>query len=96
MTAHHMHHHHESHGNHPMSIVGFMLVLGGFVLAALWLISMASAHTGTAILCGLLMVAAFTGAVTIFTSLIHRNHHSPVVPDNTPDEAERYMRKYRG
>ena len=41
-------------------------------------------------------VAAFTTAVSIFFSLGHRHHHSPVLPDNTPNETERYLRKYRG
>ncbi|WP_439029620.1 hypothetical protein [Gordonia terrae] len=88
--------HHESHGNHPMSYLGFVLALGGFAMAALWLVHMAAGHVGTAILCGLLMVAAFATAVSIFFSLSHRHHHSPVLPDNTPNETERYMRKYRG
>ncbi|MCH5644797.1 MULTISPECIES: hypothetical protein [unclassified Gordonia (in: high G+C Gram-positive bacteria)] len=94
MTTHHPHRH-ESHGNHPMSIVAFLLILGGFALAALWLVAMAAGNTGPAILCGLGMVAAFAGAVTIFTSLIHRYHHSPVIPDNTPAETDRYLHEYR-
>lgn len=39
----HYPHRHESHGNHPMSFVGFVLVLAGFVTAALWLVHMAAA-----------------------------------------------------
>ncbi|MBD0860765.1 hypothetical protein IA539_06030 [Gordonia sp. zg691] len=88
--------HHESHGNHPMSYIGFVLALGGFAMAALWLVNMAAGNVGAAIVCGLLTVAAFAIAVSIFFSLSHRYHHSPVLPDNTPDETERYVRKYRG
>ena len=88
--------HHESHGNHPMSFVGFVLALTGFAMAALWLVHMAVGNVGPAIICGLLMVAAFTTAVSIFFSLGHRHHHSPVLPDNTPNETVRYLRKYRG
>ncbi|MDL9936809.1 hypothetical protein QSJ18_08660 [Gordonia sp. ABSL1-1] len=95
MTTHRVHHH-ESHGNHPMSVVAFLLFLGGFAMAALWLVSMASGDTVPAILCGLLMVAAFTSAVSIFRTLIHRHHHSPVMPDNTDVETRRYLSEYRG
>ncbi|GAC66588.1 hypothetical protein [Gordonia soli] len=87
--------HHESHGNHPMSVVGYLLVLSGFTAAALWLVFMAGGHVVPAILFGILMIAAFTSAVSIFVSLIHRNHHSPVLPDNTPQELDRYMLRYR-
>ncbi|GAC00689.1 hypothetical protein GONAM_19_00010 [Gordonia namibiensis NBRC 108229] len=90
------HLHHESHGNHPMSFIGFVLALGGFVAAALWLVHMASGNTGPAIVSAVLMVAAFGVAVSIFFTIGHRYHHSPVLPDNTPDEKERYVRKYRG
>jgi len=94
MSTHHFHH--ESHGNHPMSFIGFVLALGGFAMAALCLVSMAAGHVGAAIMYGLLMVTAFAIAVWIFSSLSHRYHHSPVLPDNTPNETERYVRKYRG
>ncbi len=94
MATHHLPHH-ESHGNHPMSVIGFLLILGGFASAALWLVSMASGNVAVAILCGLLMVAAFAGAATILTTLTHRHHHSPVLPDNTEAERGRYMREYR-
>lgn len=88
-------HHHESHGNHPMSFVGFVLVLVGFACAAVWLVSMAGGNVMPAVIFGLLMVAAFAGAVSIFMSLVHRNHHSPILPDSTPDELSRYMHEYR-
>ncbi|AZZ81371.1 hypothetical protein C5O27_10070 [Gordonia alkanivorans] len=90
------HFHHESHGNHPMSFIGFVLALGGFLSAALWLVHMAAGNTGHAALFALVMVAAFGCAISIFYTIGHRYHHSPVLPDNTPDEKERYVRKYRG
>lgn len=94
MAAHHMPHH-ESHGNHPMSVFGYLSGLAGFVFAAVWLVSMAGGDTARAILFGLLMVAAFTATVSIFITLSHRNHHSPVLPDNTENELRRYMTRYR-
>ena len=95
MAAHHLPHH-ESHGNHPMSVIGYLLVLGGFAFAALWLVSMAGGNVLPAIIFGLLMVGAFAGCVSIFLSLVHRHHHSPVLPDNTESELGRYMKRYRG
>ncbi|MFW0792410.1 hypothetical protein AAFP30_01225 [Gordonia sp. CPCC 205515] len=94
MASHHLPHH-ESHGTHPMSVIGFLLGLVGFALAALWLVNMAGGHVVPAILFGLLMVAAFAGAVAIFMNLIHHNHHSPLTPDNTDNELRRYMKRYR-
>ncbi|ASR04389.1 hypothetical protein RVF83_23655 [Gordonia rubripertincta] len=90
------HFHHESHGNHPLSFVGFLLTLGGFLSAALWLVHMAAGNTGLAVLFALVMLAAFTCAISIFYTIGHRYHHSPVLPDNTDAETERYIRKYRG
>lgn len=94
MASHHMPHH-ESHGTHPMSVLGFLLGLGGFVFAALWLVNMAGGNVLAAILFGLLMVAAFTATVSIFMSLARHNHHSPLTPDNTDNELRRYMSRYR-
>ncbi|MFW0787994.1 hypothetical protein AAFP35_26155 [Gordonia sp. CPCC 206044] len=94
MATHHLPHH-ESHGNHPMSVIGYLLLLGGFASAALWLVSMAGGDVIPAILFGLLMVAAFATAVSILFTLNHRHHHSPVLPDNTDAELGRYMRRYR-
>ena len=86
---------HESHGNHPMSFVAFVLILAGFGCAALWLVSMAAGNTMPAIIFALLMLAALTGAASIWTTLTHRYHHSPVLPDNTDAELDRYMTRYR-
>ncbi|MGV9711752.1 hypothetical protein ACWDTI_13940 [Gordonia sp. NPDC003424] len=94
MASHHLPHH-ESHGTHPMSVVGFLLALGGFACAALWLVNMAGGHVVPAIVFGLLMVAAFASAVSIFMSLIRHYHHSPMTPDNTENELRRYMTRYR-
>ena len=61
MATHHLPHH-ESHGNHPMSVLGYLLVLGGFASAALWLVAMAGGNVVPAIVFGLLMIGAFAGA----------------------------------
>ena len=100
MTAHssyttHYPHRHESHGNHPMSYVGFILVLTGFTTPALWLVHLAGDSTGPAIGYGIAAALAFGSAVTIFVMLTRRTHHSPLLPDNTDAETRRYLHEYR-
>ncbi|MDS1114073.1 hypothetical protein RD149_09845 [Gordonia westfalica] len=90
------HFHYESHGNHPLSFVGFLLALGGFLSAALWLVHMAAGNNGYAALFAGLTLVAFACAISIFFTISRRYHHSPVLPDNTKAETERYIRKYRG
>ncbi|MEO9329928.1 hypothetical protein [Gordonia aurantiaca] len=91
-----LHFHHESHGNHPMAFIAFVLTLGGFLSAALWLVHMAAGNSGYAALAAASMVVAFGCAVAIFYTIASRYHHSPVLPDNTKEETERYLRRYRG
>ena len=91
----HYPHRHESHGNHPMSFVGFVLVLAGFVTAALWLVHIAGGSGGQAAAYGIAAAVAFGSAVTIFVRLTRRTHHSPLLPDNTAAETDRYLHEYR-
>jgi len=96
----HLHHdsriHHESHGNHPMGVVAFVLVLAGFASAALWLVAWGGGYVAQAVSLGVLAFACFATAITIMATLIHRTHRSPVLPDNTPNEIARYRILYRG
>ncbi len=62
------HFHYESHGNHPLSFVGFLLALGGFLSAALWLVHMAAGNNGYAALFAGLTLVAFACAISIFFS----------------------------
>ncbi|GAB16456.1 hypothetical protein GOEFS_001_00010 [Gordonia effusa NBRC 100432] len=96
MSTSHVVHHRESHGNHPMSVVGYVLVLAGFASAALWLVHLASGNTSLAITFGVLTGAAFVSAVVILTTLSRKVHHSPLIPDNTDVETTRYLTEYRG
>jgi hypothetical protein len=91
----HLPHRHESHGNHPMSFVAFALILTGFATAGLWLVHMASGSGGHAALYGVAAAIAFGGAATIFVTLTRRIHHSPLLPDNTDAETDRYLHEYR-
>lgn len=95
----HLHHdsriHHESHGNHPMSLVAYLLVLFGFASALLWLVSWGSGYVAQAVIAGVVTFVCFATAATIMTTLTRKHHHSPVMPDNTPNEIERYRILYR-
>ncbi|GEE03934.1 hypothetical protein nbrc107696_43800 [Gordonia spumicola] len=89
--------HHESHGNHPMSLVAFILMLAGGALSALWLITLADlpANRTMNITYGVLALGALVSAAMIFRYLTTHLHHSPVMPDNTPAEIDRYLAKVR-
>ncbi len=78
-----------------MSVVGYLLVLGGFACAAVWLVNLASGHTGVAVTFGVLTALAFVSAVVILTTLTRKVHHSPLLPDNTDRESGRYLQEYR-
>ncbi|MFW0789103.1 hypothetical protein [Gordonia sp. CPCC 205333] len=95
MSTSHVVHHRESHGNHPMSVLGYVLILGGFASAALWLVHLASGNTNLAITFGILTACAFVSATVIMTTLTRKVHHSPLIPDNTEVEATRYLGEYR-
>lgn len=96
MSSSHVVHHHETHGNHPMAVVGFVLVLAGFGCAAMWLIALALGHTAGAVSFGIAAAVVMLVGVTVIATLTRRLHHSPFVPDNTNAEARRYLEEYRG
>ncbi|WOC13192.1 hypothetical protein [Gordonia sp. MP11Mi] len=89
--------HHEPHGNHPMSLVAFILLLTGGALSALWIITLADlpANQTLNITYGVLALGCLVSTAMIFRYLTSHLHHSPVMPDNTPAEVERYLSKVR-
>lgn len=95
----HLHHddriHHESHANHPMGVVAFLLILVGFAGAALWLVAWGSGHAAEAIALACAAFVCFAAGITIMVTLARRTHHSPVLPDNTAAEIARYQNRYR-
>lgn len=95
MPTTHVVHHHESHGNHPVSIFGYLSILAGFASAALWLINLANDNTAAAVTFGIIAAVAFVTAIVIMTTLTRKFHHSPFVPDNTEVETSRYLHEYR-
>ena len=86
---------HETHGNHPMSIVGFITLMTGGAFAALWVITLTElpANKGTNIAYGCLALGLLAATAVIFTYLTRHLHHSPMIPDNTPAEVERYLHR---
>lgn len=89
--------HRGSHGNHPMSLIAFTLLLVGGALAALWLITLADlpANQTMNITYGVLALGSLVSSAMIFSFLARHLHHSPVMPDNTQAEIDRYLAKVR-
>ncbi|MCF8601879.1 hypothetical protein L5I01_00735 [Gordonia sp. HY442] len=90
-------HHRESHGNHPMSLIAFGLLLIGAALSAMWLITLADlpANQTMNITYGVLALGCLVSTALIYRHLTSHLHHSPVMPDNTDAEIERYLAKVR-
>ncbi|MCF8587118.1 hypothetical protein [Gordonia liuliyuniae] len=90
-------HHREPHGNHPMSLIAFGLLLIGGALSALWVITLAGLPENRTlnITYGVLALGCLVSTAIIFRYLTAHLHHSPVMPDNTPSEIERYLSKVR-
>ncbi|GAA1480888.1 hypothetical protein GCM10009624_13280 [Gordonia sinesedis] len=89
-----LHLHHVSHGNHPVGVVGYLLVLLGFASAAIWLVALGTGNTAASVVFGLVALVAFIGAGTILTTMTRRLHHMPMVPDNTEAEKAEYLRDH--
>lgn len=89
--------HRGPHGNHPMSLIAFVLLLVGGALSALWVITLADLPENRTmnITYGVLALGALVSAALIFRYLTSHLRHSPVMPDNTPAEIERYLSKVR-
>lgn len=88
---------HESHGNHWMGFVAFVLMLAGGAFSALWLITLADLPDNKSlnITYGVLALGGLVAASMIFGYLVRHLHHSPVTPDNTSAEISRYLAKVR-
>ena len=88
----------ESHGWHPLSMVGFTTLLIGAAFSALWVITLTDlpANKSTNITYGVVALALLLVTAGIFVYLTRSLHHSPMLPDNTPQEIERYLKKVRG
>ena len=94
MSALRSHHAHVSHGNHPVGVIGYLLVLLGFASAAVWLVALGTGNTAASVAFGLIALVAFVGAAVIMTTMTRRLHHAPMVPDNTEAEKAEYLREH--
>lgn len=94
MTTTHVVHHHESHGNHPLSVAAFCLMLAGIGCAGTWLVLLAGGHAA-ALGFGIAAVVLFLGAITAFRMVTTHSAHGPLQPENTETETGRYLDEYR-
>ncbi|WP_026918458.1 hypothetical protein [Gordonia shandongensis] len=87
----------EGHGNHWMGFIAFILLLVGAAFSGLWLVTLAElpANKSLNITYGVIALGALVFSSMIFATLIKELRHSPVMPDNTPAEVERYLAKVR-
>ncbi|MBM7366232.1 hypothetical protein [Gordonia hydrophobica] len=87
----------ESHGNHWMGLIAFILLLAGGAFSALWLITLADlpANKPMNITYGVLALGGLVASTMIFATLVRELRHSPVMPDNTRAEISRYLAKVR-
>ncbi|EGD55259.1 hypothetical protein [Gordonia neofelifaecis] len=86
---------HAGHGNHWMGLVAFVLLLIGGAFSGLVPLSAPPNEKPMNITYGVLALGCIAFSAMIFSFLVKQLHHSPVMPDNTPDEIERYLAKVR-
>lgn len=87
----------QGHGNHWMGVIAFVLILAGGAFSGLWVVTLADlpANKGMNITYGVVALGCLVFATMIFSYLVKELRHSPVMPDNTPAEIQRYLAKVR-
>lgn len=82
-------------GDHPMGVVSFIFVL--FIIPALGFMvtGFAEGKAGVAGIAAAALIVSITAAVWIYSSMARTLNHSPLLPDLTRDEEDRYLRQYR-
>ena len=88
------HRSHVSHGNHPMGVVAFVLVLVCFLSRAVSLTMFATGEPTAGIVWGVVMVAAFVASAAVLVTLSHRMHHSAFFPVNSDHDRAEYDLMY--
>lgn len=90
MSTHTSHHRHD---DHPMGLVAFISLMVGGVFAALWIITLTElpANKTMNITYGCAALFLLASTVVIYASLTRKLHHSPMMPDHTPDEVDHYL-----
>lgn len=80
---------------HPMTWVAYTLVVLIIPALGMTVTFMAQHQTAAALVSGVALVAILVGAVTTYSAMSRRLHHSPLLPDDTGAERDRYLAKYR-
>ncbi|MGV9711751.1 hypothetical protein ACWDTI_13935 [Gordonia sp. NPDC003424] len=81
-----------SHDNrHPMSFVAYLLVV--LIIPALGMLvnGLATSDTMWTIIGGVGLALCLIGSGVIYTTMAHRLHHSPLIPDASSAEIEHYV-----
>jgi drug/metabolite transporter (DMT)-like permease len=86
---------HERHGWHPLSMIAFTALMIGGVFSALWVITLVDLpdNKPTNMTYGIIALALLLTAAALFTHQTRSLHHSPLMPDNTDAEIDRYLTK---
>ncbi|MFT4086328.1 MAG: hypothetical protein QM658_04105 [Gordonia sp. (in: high G+C Gram-positive bacteria)] len=84
---------HHGHGSNMLSLVAFTALMVGGVFSALWLITLTELpdHKTTNITYGCVALFLLVSAAVIWTALTRKLHHTPMMPDNTPEEVDHYL-----
>ncbi|GAC56366.1 hypothetical protein GOHSU_05_00050 [Gordonia hirsuta DSM 44140 = NBRC 16056] len=88
----------ETSGWHPLSMVAFTTLLLGGTFSALWLVTLNDLpdNKPTNIVYGVVALTLLLTTAGIFAYLSQKVDHSPMLPDNTPEEIKRYLTRVRG
>lgn len=80
---------------HPMSWVAYTLVLLIIPALGLTVTNLAESNTGPAIASAIALAATIFGSVTIYATMARRLHQSPLLPEDSAAEKDRYLDSYR-
>ena len=80
---------------HPMSIVAYLLVLLIIPTLGLAVTFSAEGNTGGAVAAAVAGAASLIGAAAIYTTMARRLGHSPLIPDDSDAEKQRYLAEHR-
>ncbi|WP_068279213.1 hypothetical protein [Aldersonia kunmingensis] len=80
---------------HPMGWVAFTLVLLIIPALGLTVTNLAESNTGAATASAIALAATILGATTIYTVMARRLHQSPLLPEDSTAEKDRYLENYR-
>lgn len=92
MSALRLHPHHASHGEHPVAVLGYLLLLVSFACVAACLVAVGTGTAAQVIVFGVVAGVAFVTGSVILNRMNRNLHHFPIIPDNTDADREAYRR----